>query len=210
MVVAHRHGAGERVVALTFDDGPSQWTDPMLDVLQAHQAQATFFVLGSAVTGRSDVVERIVREGHELGNHTFSHPRLSTLGDAEIRSQLETAQEAILTVSGVAPRFWRPPHFDYDERVQRVAADVGLGELIHCSVYPQDYIATADEIVERVLEALRPGSIVDLHDGRPDGEAPNLSAPTREATLQALGEILEALGKDGYRAVTVSQLLAAR
>ena len=207
--IADRHGIRERAVALTFDDGPSEWTEPILDLLREQGARATFFVLGNALPGREEIVRRILAEGSELGNHSYTHRRLTTLADAEIRFELEATQEAIRAIAPVHVRFWRPPHFGYDERVLGVACELGLRELVRCSIDPADYRSTADEIVARVLSKLEPGSIVDLHDGRPAGEPPEASAPTREATVDAVRVLLASLQKAGYSALTLSELLAA-
>ena len=208
-IIADRHGIRERAIALTFDDGPSEWTEPILDLLREHGARATFFVLGNALPGREEVVRRIVAESSEVGNHSYTHRRLATLGDDDIRFELEATQEALRAIAPVRVRFWRPPHFKYDERVLRIACELGLRELVRCSIDPADYRSTPDEIVERVLGQLRPGSIVDLHDGRPSGEPADKSSPTREATVTAVGRLLETFGAQGYRALTMSEFMTS-
>jgi peptidoglycan/xylan/chitin deacetylase (PgdA/CDA1 family) len=197
------------VVALTFDDGPSIWTDTILDRLARHDARATFFVLGCTVADRPDTVRRILESGSELGNHTFTHPRLTTLGDNEIHGEITRAAAAIEEVTGSTLTYWRAPFFDSDERVNAAVGQLGLQEVWYSSM-PGDWELPAEETVTRVLDDLRPGAIVCLHDGRPPDEPAALSDPTREATAEAVGGILEAMDAGGLKAVTVSELLAAR
>jgi len=98
-----------RLVALTFDDGPSEWTAPILDVMKEHGARATFFVIGEAIEGRESVLRRTAAEGHEIGNHTWSHPALTTIPLDRVREELDFAGDTIERVLGARPRLFRPP-----------------------------------------------------------------------------------------------------
>jgi peptidoglycan/xylan/chitin deacetylase (PgdA/CDA1 family) len=209
-VLEHRHDVGEDVVALTFDDGPSPWTGPILDLLAAHKGHGTFFTLGCAVTSneRRATLQRIVVEGSELGDHTFTHPRLSTLPDAAILDELARARCVIEETSETKLQHWRPPFYDVDERVRQATTPLGLRE-VGCSVLPSDWEWDAEQTAEFVMTRLRPGSIVGLHDGRPPDEPAALSRPTREATVAAVGMILDEMKDLGLRSVTISELLAA-
>src|SRR6476659_8976056 len=209
-VLEHRHGTRGDVVALTFDDGPSPWTCPILDLLAAHESHATFFALGclADADGAKQTLRRVLETGSEIGNHTFSHASLPELDDDSIRDQLERAGAAIEAASGTTLRYWRPPFFHVDERVRNAAAPFGLEE-VGCSMMPWDWEWDADRTVEFVLERLRPGSVVCMHDGRPPDEPAELSRPTREATVEAVGVILEAMTARRLRSVTISELLAA-
>ncbi len=209
-VIRDRHGIETRVVALTFDDGPSPWTAQILDRLQANSGHATFFVVGNALAGREDLVRRIVAEGHELGVHTFTHRRLIDLSVKEIREELAATRNAIAQITEAPVRFWRPPGFRYTPRVAIAACTVGFRELVVCSIDPRDWSvdATEEGITATVLSEIQPGSIVDLHDGRPADDLPE-SAPTREVTVGAVGRLLPELLARGYRSVTLSQLLGA-
>ena len=208
--VEHRHGIRERLIALTFDDGPSEWTDPILDHLVAHGARATFFVVGGAITGRERerTLARIVETGCEVANHTYSHRKLPTLEDGEIRDEIVRTSELIEQVTSTTPRHWRAPHFRSDDRVRDVVTELGLLE-VRCSVFTGDYIWPAALTAAWVVNQLQPGAIVDLHDGRALTDSPDDAAPTREATVDAVGKILAELEPRGYRSVTVSELLAA-
>jgi peptidoglycan/xylan/chitin deacetylase (PgdA/CDA1 family) len=194
VVVRERTGLAEPLLALTFDDGPSWATARVLDHLAAQGARATFFVVGAAVAGREELLERALREGHELGSHTFSHPHPAKLDDAALREEVRRGAEA-----AGGPPLVRPPYGEDPERFDRVAAELGLGPTVLWSIDPRDWEETRpDVIAERVLSEAAPGAIVDLHDGERRSPHP---------TVEALALLLPALA--GYRLVTVSALLRA-
>ncbi|MGZ4392164.1 MAG: polysaccharide deacetylase family protein [Gaiellaceae bacterium] len=207
-VLEHRHGLRDDVVALTFDDGPSPWTGPILDLLAAHESHATFFALGclADVDGAEQTLRRILETGSEIGNHTFSHPSLPDLDDDSIRDELERAGATIEEASGTTLRYWRPPFFHVDERVREVVSPLGLQE-VGCAMMPWDWEWDAARSATFVIERLQRGSIVCMHDGRPPDEPAELSAPTREASVVAVGIILDAMTERGLRSVTISELL---
>jgi peptidoglycan/xylan/chitin deacetylase (PgdA/CDA1 family) len=209
-VLEDRHDIDEAVFALTFDDGPSPWTGPILDLLTAHDGHATFFALGclAAEDGGEHTLRRILEAGSEIGNHTWSHPSLPTLDDDAISDELERAGSAIEEASGTTLRYWRPPFFHVDERVRAAVSQFGLQE-VGCTMMPYDWEWDADRSAAFVIDTVQPGSIVCMHDGRPPNEPAELSAPTREASVAAVGMILEAMSDRGLRSVTISELLAA-
>jgi chitooligosaccharide deacetylase len=194
-------------LALTFDDGPSQWTEPLLDALAGEDARATFFVLGSHVLDRPDALRRSAAAGNEIGNHTWSHPSLTECEDDAIRNELLRASEAIESVLGAAPRWFRAPNFGLDERVAAIAAGLEL-EHVGCDVNPDDWRPGLDArtITDAVLASARAGAIVDLHDGRP----PEPTSARRDCTptVDAVRLLLPALRERGYELVTVSELSA--
>ena len=124
VVLSGRDLGGERVLALTFDDGPSSSTTPILDLLRAHGAQATFFVLGKSIAGHEHVLRRAVEEQHELGNHLHSHTHPGWLTDDELRCELRQTQELVERATAVSPRLVRPPYGEDPDRVARVAAEL--------------------------------------------------------------------------------------
>ena len=199
----------EPVVALTFDDGPSPWTEMILDRLAEHGGHATFFSLGCTVADRPETMKRIVDSGSEVGNHTFTHHYLTLLDDESIIQEVTRATAVIEDVAGVSPTLWRAPYLDSDQRVNAAVATLGLDEVWY-SVMPGDWQLPAEETARRTISALRPGAIVCLHDGRPPNEPSGASDPTREGTAEAVGTILDAMEARGLRSVTVSELLAAR
>jgi peptidoglycan/xylan/chitin deacetylase (PgdA/CDA1 family) len=207
-VLEHRYGIHDDVVALTFDDGPSPWTGPILDLLAAHEGHATFFTLGclASAPGSAQALRRILEAGSEIGNHTFSHPSLPKLDADSIRDELDRAGSVIEKASGTTLRYWRPPFFHVDERVREVVSPLDLQE-VGCSMMPWDWEWDASRSATFVIEKLQRGSIVCMHDGRPPDEPAELSAPTREASVAAVGMILDAMSERGLRSVTISELL---
>jgi peptidoglycan/xylan/chitin deacetylase (PgdA/CDA1 family) len=193
-------------IALTFDDGPSEWTGPILDLLGAHGARATFFVVGSVAREQPVLLQRVVDEGHELGNHSWSHPALASECDDEVvREELERTNHALAEIVGMLPRRFRAPHFDVDSRVEAIAATLGL---VHTrsDVTPPDWHPRVTSAVTAtfVLQQVRPGAVVNLHDGIPPSEAG--TGQTRQATVDAVATILPRL-VNRYECVTASSLL---
>lgn len=196
-----------RAVALTFDDGPSEWTLPILDAFARHGGVGTFFVLGASIEGREETLRRTVAAGHELGNHAFSHTDPATLDDVALFEEIERTTALIEQAAGVRPRLFRPPYAAYDTCVARVARTAGLSPTVLRSVDPADWRETdSDLIVAHVLEHLQPGAIVCLHDALPPTEP--RGAPDRRATVDAVPAILEGLAARDLGALTVSELLA--
>ena len=185
-------------IALSFDDGPSQWTPAILDLPAAAGARATFFVLGRSIEGQEDVLRRIAAEGHELGNHGHSHRDMRELTGEEILDELRSTADRIEGLGLERPRLVRPPYGEGVERLERL----GAGRVVLWSVDPCDWRGDADRVVGVVLAEARDGAVVLLHDGRPPVDS--RSAETREATVEAVGRVLEELG--GWEFVTVGEL----
>jgi len=211
-VRAARHGIvyaaprriGRRELALTFDDGPSEWTPPILDLLQAHEAHATFFVLGASIDGREDIVRRAAAEGHEIGNHLYSHADPEELADEALRDELERTGSQLESVVGRRPVHFRPPYAATNYRVADVARSAGLERTVLRSVDSADWDTTASSaIAMHVLDRARPGAIVCLHDGNPPH-----GRSSRQPTVDALVQMVPELTARGFRLVTVSELLA--
>jgi peptidoglycan/xylan/chitin deacetylase (PgdA/CDA1 family) len=209
MLVEHRRGIDAALVCLTFDDGPSPWTLPILEQLERHGARATFFAIGEQIDAEgAATLRRLVESGCEVQNHTWTHPRLTELPDEQILDELRRTSPAIAAATGVAPTCWRAPYLDRDDRVEALALTLGLRE-VELSVMPSDWIWPPEQSRDHVLEAIQPGDIVALHDGRNRRDGPGDSLPTRENTVAAVGQILDGLAERGLRCVTVSELLAA-
>jgi peptidoglycan-N-acetylglucosamine deacetylase len=192
-------------VALTFDDGPSRWTPIVLDLLREHEARATFFLIGQRVHESPDLVKRIVAEGHQLGSHTLTHPRLTEIPEDEVRQEITGGLDAIEEVLGERPTLFRAPGFYADERELAIVEELGL-EAIFAHVDPQDWRPERDShtIFSLVLRDLREGVVVDLHDGFP--HPPTTSRTDCTPTVEALDHLLPCLRAEGYDAVTVSEL----
>lgn len=184
-------------VAMTFDDGPNDKLTPkLLDLLAAHHIKATFFVLGELVTTYPEIVQRAAREGHEIGNHSWSHPNLAKLSDAGVRQQLQKTDDAIKAATGARPTLMRPPYGNLTERQKRwVHNDFGY-KIILWDVDPLDWKRPGPKIVcSRIVKDTRAGSIVLSHDIHP-------------GTIEAMPATLEQLEAKGFKFVTVSELIA--
>ena len=188
--------AGRRI-ALTFDDGPSEYTPQVLRVLGRYGVRATFFEIGEAVAADPAAARAVVRGGNLVGNHTWSHPELT---EATTPAQLTRAEAAIRAATGVAPCLMRPPYGAASARVVALARVMGLNT-IQWDVDPRDWsLPGARVIAHRVLAAAHPGAIVIMHDG----------GGPRAQTVRALRRVVPRLLHRGYRFVTVAGLLGLR
>lgn len=185
-------------IALTFDDGPSpDFTRQVLEVLRRYNALATFFCIGLNTTAFPRTLEEIASDGHEIGNHTWSHPYLPDLSRMEMNAQLEQTGEAIRKVTGSVPTLVRPPYGGRSSRVLRWLAEAGLTTVLW-SAETSDWARPGTDVIEaEVAGQAGPGSIVLFHDGGGD----------RSQTVAALPRILRRLCGQGYQLVPVSQLL---
>lgn len=197
------HGPGDaKLVALTFDDGPNDpATSHILDVLAARDVKATFFVVGENVEVYPDTVHRIVAEGHALGNHSYRHRKRDALLDPRY-GELERAQRAIAAAVGFRPALYRSPNGFHTPWQLRAVRRAGL-VTVHWTVQTKDWERpNPDTIVRRVLDHVRPGAIVLLHDGDDTHHGSD-----RTPTVEALSRIIDELHARGYRFVTVPELL---
>lgn len=195
-------GTSQKVVALTFDDGPyPPYTDKILDALQQYQVRATFFVIGQNVDKYPALVRREVTQGHEVGNHTYHHYDLLKMGRGNISREIDLGSAAIARATGRPPTLLRPPHGFRDPAVME-AAEVRHLTVVEWSVMSRDWTNPGvDAIVMRTLAHVHNGSVILLHDG--DGTAQRAS---REQTVAATRLIVAALQQQGYKFVTVSEL----
>ncbi|MSO47155.1 MAG: flippase-like domain-containing protein [Thermoleophilia bacterium] len=191
------------VVALTFDDGPSPETTPrILDALKAEGVRATFFVLGKHAEQYPELVERIVREGHELGNHGYDHGILAFAGPAQVHRQLHRT-ERLLQQSGAPPvRVFRAPHGFRSPFVSSTARRLGYATCAWSAGVFDTAKPGTDVIVQRSVKALKPGAILLLHD------ADGWGSDDRLQTAEAVPAILEAAHVQGYELVTMSEIAA--
>ena len=176
-------------VALTFDDGPSLYTEGLLDTLKEHDVKATFFVLGTQVRIQSETVLRMFHEGHQIGNHTWDHPNLTQLSDELIQQQLQRTDDLITQIVGVPTQHMRPPYGAHNERVRAAS---GL-PIIFWSVDPLDWRdRNAETVAARIAEA-PVGAIILAHD-------------IHKSTVDAVPAIIAALKGRGIHFVTVTKL----
>ena len=189
------HVAGP-YIAMTFDDGPSATLTPkLLDLLAAHHIKATFFVIGENVAEHPEIVERAAREGHEIANHSWSHPNFGKMSDEGVRRQLSRTDDAIKNATGVRPTLLRPPYGSITARQKRWIHDEFGYQIILWDVDPYDWKRPGPSVVcNRILKETRPGSIVLSHDIHP-------------GTIEAMPSTFDQLQAKGFKFVTVSELI---
>src|SRR5437868_1182996 len=183
-------------IAMTFDDGPSAvLTLKLLDLLAAQHIKATFFVIGENVAEHPDIVARAAREGHEIGNHSWSHPNFAKMSAESVRSQLQRTDDAIKNATGNRPTLMRPPYGSVTEREKRWIHDEFGYRIILWDVDPYDWKRPGPAVVRnRILKETQPGSIVLSHDIHP-------------GTIEAMPSTFDALEAKGFKFVTVSELI---
>ncbi len=191
----------EKVVALTYDDGPNgQFTEDILALLQKHQIHATFFMVGEHAAQYPELIKKAYQAGHELGNHSWSHVLMVGKSSRFQREQIKKTDEVLRKAGYKGDINFRPPHGQSGIGLHRVLADMKKKNILF-DVWGWDWSSPGTKkIVKYVMEDVRPGSIILLHDG----------CGTREQTVAASDIIIQRLKAQGYRFVTVSELLALR
>jgi peptidoglycan-N-acetylglucosamine deacetylase len=169
---------------LTFDDGPADDTQRLLDLLARHRTLATFFLIGQRVEARNELARRIAAEGHAIGNHSWSHPDLTTLARDALRSELERTSDAIERVVGARPALFRPPYGFFNDQVQEVASALGMRMLLW-DVDTADYERPGVDSIAAAIEAASADAVVLMHDGRAGDEHAD-----RSQTVAAVARVL--------------------
>ncbi|HHW13600.1 MAG TPA: polysaccharide deacetylase family protein [Firmicutes bacterium] len=192
-------------VALTFDDGPDpRYTPEVLRILAQEDVPATFFLVGAHAARYPELVRRIQREGHEIGSHTYSHRNLFLLKPAAIAQEVERAEEVLLRLTGERPHLFRPPRGLFDANLRRILAERRYTTVLW-SVSSRDWVEASPRLIARnVLGPVRGGDILLFHDS---GAIISAQGGDRRHMLQALPYIIQRLKAEGFRFVTVSQLL---
>ena len=195
-------GPGKRrSLALTFDDGPTEGTLHLLDYLDSQGIKATFFLCGLNVQRYPDIAGRVAAAGHEIGNHTYSHPSLLFKSSRVIDQEFSLAQRIITSETGISPMILRPPYGLRWSGMQAVQERLALLGVLW-TVIGNDWKWPATRIAERIIGRASPGGILCLHDGRAVQLRPDISE-----TLQAVKEIVPVLIDQGYAFETVSDLI---
>lgn len=185
---------GNKVIALTFDDGPGPHTAHLLDILDQYGAKATFFLIGSKVSGQASIVRSIQARGHQLGNHSWSHPELPKLPVDQIASEIDRTNEAIRQATGITPSILRPPYGAVNGVVLEQLRLRGMSSILW-SVDTRDWADRNSQIVcSRAVAGARPGAIILMHD-------------IHQTSVGAVPCILSALKQQGYSFVTMQGLL---
>lgn len=184
-------------IAMTFDDGPSEKLTPeLLDILAQHHIHATFFVIGKNVVEHPEIVQRAVREGHEIGNHSWTHPLFARMQDASVRAELQKTDDAIRAAIGARPVLMRPPYGSITARQKKwIYLEFGYRSILW-DVDPLDWKRPGPAVVtRRIVKETRPGSIILSHDIHP-------------GTIAAMPDTFDQLQAKGFKFVTVSELIA--
>lgn len=196
---------GSKKIALTFDDGPNDpYTMQLLEVLAKHGAQATFFLMGKYVAQRPEIAREVVKAGHTVGNHTFTHPLLIFKSAAEIKAQLQDCESALQNAVGEHSNLFRPPFGGRRPAVLHIARDLGLDPVMW-SVTGYDWDApSAESIEKKITKRIRGGDVILLHDGG------HLAfGADRSRTVTATDRIVARYKAEGYEFVTIPQMMKA-
>lgn len=187
----------DNYIAITYDDGPHPVNTPrLLDMLAARDIKATFYVIGNNVNQYPGVLRRTVAEGHEIGNHSQTHPLLSKLGDSRLLQEMRSCQDAIGRAAGIRPRTMRPPYGGLLQRQREIILNEFGYPTILWSVDPLDWKRPgASVIANRIVSSTNPGSIVLAHD-------------LHSQTVDSMPQTLDRLLRRGFKFVTVSQLIS--
>lgn len=189
----------QKLIALTFDDGPHpKHTPRLLDMLRRRNVKATFYVIGERAANHPSIVRRMVNEGHEIGNHTWTHRNLKTLSDSQVRWEFDKTRDAIVAATGVQPRTMRPPYGSmYTSQREWVYREYGYPTVLW-DVDPLDWKKPGSSIVaSRLISKTRNGSILLVHD-------------LHGGSVDAMPQTIDTLLRQGYQFVTVSQLIAQK
>ena len=197
--VIHEVANAGNKIAFTFDDGPNPiYTQEILNIFQEHQAKATFYTIGKQIELFPEIAKAIHQAGHELGNHTYTHPNLIDLTATEIRNELEQTAQIIESITGSKPKTFRPPYFGVNEEVASVVSEFGypMAGAVNLAAEDWNEPGTA-HIVAKTLEGVRGGGILIFHDG----------FGNRSGTVEAVRILVPKLIADGYELVRADELI---
>lgn len=181
----------DKVVALTFDDGPSKYTNQILDALKKYDACGTFFVIGNKVEFYDETLKRMVNEGSEIGNHSYNHKWLNRLSKQEFQEELNKTQEKVQKITGFTPKLFRPTYGGYSDRLKSYTNLT----FVLWDVDSSDWkVKRKEKILNNIIPNVKDGSIILMHDNH-------------EYSVNAIDSVVKALKDKGYKFVTVSELL---
>ncbi|MDM5208409.1 polysaccharide deacetylase family protein [Cytobacillus kochii] len=190
----------EKIISITFDDGPNPiYTPQILDVLSEYNAKATFFITGSNAKKYPDVVRRIVKEGHEVANHTYNHEIDANITTKILNNEIELTNKVLKEITGFSPSLYRPVAGIYNDRIIQTANNNNM-YVIMWSWHqdPQDWRDPGvHAISSHVISSVKPGDIILLHDSGGD----------RTQTVKALETILEYTSENGFECKTVTEMI---
>ncbi|NYB73593.1 polysaccharide deacetylase family protein [Sedimentibacter hydroxybenzoicus DSM 7310] len=178
------------MIAITYDDGPSIYTTEILNTLKENNSVATFFVLGSQVHGNKDILNRMIEEGNQIGNHTYNHKNLTTISYEELYKQIQGTDDLVYIATGYTPTVMRPPYGSTSEELNKKIQK----PIIQWSIDTRDWEnRNAGIIVENILKDVKDGDIILMHD-------------LYDSTVQASEIVIPELIKRGFQLVTIDEL----
>jgi peptidoglycan-N-acetylglucosamine deacetylase len=200
-MVQNRVKTKEQLIALTFDDGPSaKYTPRILDILKENGMNATFFITGEKAEIYPNIIRRILREGNDLGNHTYSHPFLFKERSVLRKEEILKTDEAVFRITGQHMKYFRAPYEYRDVRLVKLLRRMNYVYISHNESSLDAMGANSKKIQSQIMKNLHPGVIILMHDARGN----------REETVKALAIVLPELRAKGYRSVTIGELIAAK
>lgn len=187
----------DKIVALTFDDGPdARFTPLILDILKENSVQATFFVVGKNAEENPEILLRIKDEGHEIANHTYSHPEMKNISPEELLAQVKKTDTVVQNITGQNTPFMRPPKGVIDGRQLEILAEGGYQTALWNICLENKECKSPQEMAQRIITNIQPGNVVLMHDGRLD----------RTFTVKALPILIKGLKDKGFSFTTLSKL----
>jgi peptidoglycan/xylan/chitin deacetylase (PgdA/CDA1 family) len=188
----------EKVIALTFDDGPDpRFTPRILAILKERHVRATFFMVGRNAEKYPSLVKLIDENGDVIGNHTYSHPDLRVESQDQMRLEITRCEDILQSITGKRATLFRPPKGFYDRRALQMLSGLDLQPILWALTVEHKACATPEDMAQRVMQKIEPGEILLAHDGRLN----------REKTVEAMPLIIDGLKSRGYRFVTVPEML---
>lgn len=185
------------MVALTFDDGPSAHTGRLLDIFEKYGGKGTFFVLGNTLDNRKETLRRMALQGHEIGNHSWSHRQFTNISSEEVKDQIMMTRAKIYEITGVDCKIVRPPYGACNDEIRNLGKDLGVS-FVNWSVDTLDWKSkNADAVYNEIMKDVGDGHIILCHD-------------LHKTTVDAMERVVPALIEKGYQLVTVTELLTAR
>jgi peptidoglycan-N-acetylglucosamine deacetylase len=201
----YRERTSDKVVALTFDDGPSPvWTPTILDELKKAGVKATFFMLGQHVEKYPEIARRVAQEGHEIENHSYDHHVLFYYKMEELAKEIKDCEAAIKNVTGQTTKYFRPPKAWLNDREKEGVKGMGY-EVVLWSLNSKDWVTFDDKyIVKYIMRRIHPGDIILFHDS---GGVFGTEGGNRQETVNTISRLVGKLRDRGYQFVTISELL---
>ena len=195
----------QKIIALTFDDGPSpEWTPKILDELKALDVKATFFMIGQHVEQYPDIARRVAREGHEIGNHSYDHHGIFFYTKEELYKEVADTEEVIRAVTGIPTVYFRPPKAWITADEKKWLKEDGY-QVVLWTLNSKDWVTFDDKyIIKYLLKRIKPGDIILFHDS---GGILGIEHGDRHETVKTISRLVEELRKRGCRFVTISELI---